>query len=52
MTLEDLQLIDKNVGSFNFEEQKLLTNYLSIFMMHIVDETSIEKLTKVHNKRI
>jgi len=40
------------VGSFNFGEQYLLTNYFFIFVMHVVNETSIEKLIEVHNKRI
>jgi hypothetical protein len=41
----------KNVGSFMFGEQ-LLTNFSTIFVIHVPNVATNEKLVKVHNKHI
>jgi hypothetical protein len=41
----------KNVGSYLFGEQKNLTKFSTIFVIHVLDVVANERLVEVHNKR-
>ncbi len=43
-------LLAKNVGNFMSSEQQLLTNFSTIFINHVFNVATIERLAKVHNK--
>ncbi len=40
----------KNVGSFMFGEQQLLTKFSNILVIHVLDVATTERLVEVHNK--
>jgi hypothetical protein len=44
-------MLVKNIGSFWFGEQQLVTNYVTIFVTPTFDVITIKRLTKIHNKR-
>jgi hypothetical protein len=40
----------KNVWSSLFGEQKLLTKFSTIFVIHVLDVATVKRLVEVHNK--
>ncbi len=44
-------MLVKNIGSYWFGEQQLVTNYATIFVMHAPDATTVKRLIQIHNKR-
>ncbi len=45
-------MLVKNIGSSQFGEQQLVTNYVTIFVIHAPDNTVVKRLIEIHNKRI
>lgn len=45
-------LVMKNIGSAIYGEQQLVTNYSSIIVILAFEEASMQKLIKVHKKKI
>ncbi len=44
-------MLVKNIGSFWFSEQQLVTNYATIFVIPAPNVIAIKRLIKIHNKR-
>ncbi len=45
-------MLVKNIGSSWFNEQQLITNYATIFVIPALDVIAIKRLIEIHNKRI
>jgi hypothetical protein len=44
-------MLVKNIRSSWFGEQQLVINYVTIFVIHVLDVTILKRLIEVHNKR-
>jgi hypothetical protein len=44
-------MLVKNIGSYWFGEQKLVINYVTIFVILAPNATVVKSLTEIHNKR-
>ncbi len=45
-------MLVENIGSSQFNEQQLITNYATIFVTSSLDVIAIKRLIEIHNKRI